>query len=342
MFNKVLIIGLGLIGGSFALALRKNNLAREIFAINRSQNSLKFALENKIIDGFVDLKDDLSSFDLIVLATPLSAYKEIIPQIISKINQDTILTDLGSLKNFIFALTNYKNFIATHPIAGLEKTGVENAKADLFLGKNLIICKNQNTNSQAVKKIENLWQKIGSKVKYLDAAKHDEIYALVSHLPQFLSFIFKEIIPIQSENKILKKAVRLDDSSSEMWKDIFELNKNNLDKFLKELLKNLQDFNLSSFISTKIKESEEIIFSEITPIFPEFFTRSLVILAFLKIKKIEEYQQFSGSGFKDFILSAQILQNFDEKKLTEKYLENKDQIVENIKKIKAEINSHVS
>ncbi len=244
IFQKTLIVGLGLIGGSFAKALRQHKISAEIFAFDLDLESIDLAKNDGVINGGADNFLMLEhTFDLIVIAAPLAAYEEIFAEISEAISPKTIVIDLGSLKNFITEILPKnlaQNFVACHPIAGSEKNGFENSDAQLFLGKKFVICPTAKNDLEAVKKVENLAKEIGCSVELVDAKKHDEIYALVSHLPQFLSFLTKEFSPKNIKDEFFKTAFRLDDSDPEIWADIFELNDENMEKFYVEFFDALE------------------------------------------------------------------------------------------------------
>lgn len=340
-FQKTLLIGLGLIGGSFAKALRNANLSREIFAYDSDLESIDLAKNDGVIKSgagdFDLLEDEISNFDLIVIATPLAAYEEIFAEIGERISSKTIVIDLGSLKNFIGEILPdnlQKNFVACHPIAGSEQSGFENSQADLFAGKKFIICKNAKTDLEVVKKVENLAKVIGCNVDFLEAQKHDEIYALVSHLPQFLSFLTKEFSPKNIEGEFLKKAFRLDDSDPEMWADIFELNEENLEKFylvfFDELERNVKLATVSHSVTTRRDLTENSACS-IDPNFLEtnfapIFFRAILVESYLQISEIKTFKTYAGSGFKDFTSITEIL-NHDPEKLSELIKKNQSKIL---------------
>ena len=335
-FNKTLIIGLGLIGGSFARTCKINNISEAIYAFDLDSESIALAVESHIIDGFITLDENLFDFDFIILATPLATYKDIIKKIAPKISDQTILIDLGSVKEVeiktkILPQNLRENFIPCHPIAGSEKTGFENASDDLFFGKKFIICP-ENTNESALLKIENLVKKIGGEVEFLEAKKHNEIYALVSHLPQFLSFLTAEFSPKNITDDFFKNAFRLNNSSPEIWGEIFKLNEENIEKFYLEFFDNLEEF-VKQFEQKKFLEilqdmefakKEKIEFDEkfLEENFSSIFFRLIIVASYLNISDIENFQSFAGSGFKDFTSITTIL-NLEENKLI--YLMTKNQ-----------------
>jgi len=280
LFKKTLIIGLGLIGGSFAKALRQNQVSLEIFGCDLDPKTLEMAQEQGAIDGVTFLEDDISNFDFIVVAAPLSTYEKIFEKLKNKISSDAIVMDLGSIKNLKIKDLP-KNFIPCHPIAGSENSGFEHALANLFSGKKFIIC----SENSARNKIVEVAKKIGAEVEFMDAKSHDEIFALVSHLPQFLSFLTAEFSPKKIEDEFFKTAFRLDNSSPEIWEDVFKMNEKNLEKFylqffdeLEKAIKNLMagklkfDANLWTGSGDPVQQELNPVQQELDPIQQELET----------------------------------------------------------------------
>jgi len=326
LFQKTLIIGLGLIGGSFAKALKNANASKEIFAHDFDEESMDLAKADGIVQDFPSLEENLSEFDFIVLATPLSAYEEIFDEISGRISPKAIIIDLGSIKNL--KIKNLpKNFIPCHPIAGSEKAGFENSTADLFHDKKFIICP-EGVDKNSLEKLENVIKKIGAKAEFLEAKKHDEIYALLSHLPQFISFLTKEFSPKNIQDEFFKTAFRLDDSDPEIWSDIFELNEKNLEKFYLKFFDELEN-NIQSLEKILVKNSsnlpkfDEKFFEEN---FAAIFFRVLVVASYLEITEIKSFQNYAGSGFRDFTSIISLL-NVDQKKLSDLIQKNRKQIL---------------
>ena len=317
LFEKTLIVGLGLIGGSFAKALHQHKISKEIFAFDLDAEAIDLAKNDGIIDGGADNLGLLDKkFDFIVIATPLSVYEEIFDEISNYISPKTIIIDLGSLKNFIAEILPKnleKNFIGCHPIAGSEKIGFENSDAKLFLNKKFIICKDTKNDSAVIKKVEDLVKIIGCNIDFLDAKKHDEIYALVSHLPQFLSFLTKEFSPKNIKDEFLKTAFRLDDSDPEIWADILELNEENMEEFYVKFFDNLEN-NINVTPSSEKAEFSvtDIEFFETN--FAAIFFRALVVKSYLEIPEIKTLKTYAGSGFRDFTSIINIL-NYEPEKL---------------------------
>ena len=313
-YKKTLIIGLGLLGGSIAKAFKKYDISQNIYAFDIDIDALELAKEQKIIDNTTLLDDDLTDFDLIAICVPLNQYQQIFTKINSKINPQALIFDIGSIKDFKFKNIP-QNFVPSHPIAGSVESGFENSNQDLFFGKKFLICKNQNNIFEAQKLFE-IVKQIKANPDFIEAKNHDEIYALVSHLPQFLSFLTAEFSLKKIENDFFKNAFRLDNSNPEIWKDIFDLNQKYLQIFYEEFFENLENYieNLKNFKIEKTLEDQDlqgfiddkIIFENSTEQFFEqnfdvIFFRFLMVLSFLKIDKIKSFKNYGGLGFKDFI-----------------------------------------
>ncbi len=331
-FEKTLIIGLGLIGGSFAKAIKKNNLSKEIFAFDLDQDSIDLAVNDKvIIEGTTNLNMFEHVFDFVVIAAPLFAYEEIFNKISDSISSQTIIIDLGSVKGFIAEILPKnleKNFIACHPIAGSEKSGFENSDSELFLNKKFVICSNKKNDSKSLEIVKNIAEKIGSKTEILEAKKHDEIYALTSHLPQFLSFLTREFSPKEFNDKFFKTAFRLDDSNPEIWEEIFELNDENMEKFYIQFFENLEK-EMESFSNLKTENLEFTLDQESQKLLEEnfaaIFARAIFVKSYLKIPQVKTYQNYAGSGFRDFTSITKIF-NLDEKFLSKMIEQNHKKI----------------
>lgn len=316
--KKIFIIGLGLIGGSFAKAIRKNNIAEEIYAFDENLDAIAKACEQKIINGFAVIDSQINDFDLIVIACPLKNYQQIFQQLANHVNSKNLVIDLGSIKNFEQKLLKLlPNFIGCHPIAGSDQSGYLNSNCDLFSNKKFIIC--NYFNSDSIRVIKEIINKIDSNFIELSASKHDEIFALTSHLPQFLSFLCAEFSPNKNQSEFIKKAFRLDKSNPEIWSDIFKLNEKNLEKFYQQFFTNITNIakQIRNFTTSKhfltinkifIKEPINLKITDLELDFSRIFFRLLVVLSYLKIDKTVDYLDYSGSGFADFTSIAFISQ----------------------------------
>ena len=344
-YQKTLIIGLGLLGGSIARSFKKYNISQSIYAFDIDIDALELAKEQKIIDNIALLEDDLADFDLIAICVPLNQYQQVFTKIHTKINSQSLIFDIGSVKDFKFKNIP-QNFVPCHPIAGSVESGFENSNEDLFLNKKFLICKNQNNITEAQKLFE-IVKQINAIPDFIEAKSHDEIYALVSHLPQFLSFLCIEFSLKKIDNDFFKSAFRLDNSNPEIWKDIFDLNQKYLQVFYEEFFENLENYieNLKNFNIEKILQDKDlqvfiddkIIFENSTEQFFEknfdvIFFRFLIILSFLKINKINSFKNYAGLGFKDFISIINIVK-FDQAKINFLIQKNYTKIINFFKNI---------
>lgn len=234
------IIGLGLMGGSLALALKKHNSNLNINGYDLNQNNLNYCLDNRIIDNLLDLKS-LREYDVIFIAVPVKAVVKVITEIYPYLKKDkTIITDLGSTKNYLSQQIRAKFpellYCGGHPMAGSEKSGPETAFAELFKRKVYILTRSEFNTSL----LENLITSTGAELLILDPAEHDYIVALTSHLPQLLSSCLINLLAInkldyKTEKLIgqgFKDMARLAGSSPAMWNDIFITNKQQVLKHL--------------------------------------------------------------------------------------------------------------
>ena len=257
MFNKVCIIGCGLIGSSIARAIRKNNLSSKIVSSNRSDSVNKKVIELKIVDdSSSDTRKMAEGSDLIIIAAPLSSYEDIISKIKNSLKSGTILTDVGSVKENVINLIEKNvpknvSWISSHPIAGTEESGPEAGFSELFENKWCILTPSKKTNDKDIKLLETFWKKIGSKVDIMDAKQHDYILSITSHIPHLIAYnIVHTSINIQDEKESsivkysaggLRDFTRIAASNPIMWRDVFIQNKKNTSKMIDQFIKNLED-----------------------------------------------------------------------------------------------------
>jgi prephenate dehydrogenase len=238
--NKILIFGVGLIGGSIALSAKKSGFASDIVGVGRNQDNLNDAIKLKLIDRTSqDLRKDISEAHIIVIATPVAQFPIILKLIQPHLSSHTIITDVGSTKTDVIESAKqilgpqYSQFIGGHPIAGSEKHGATAAHIDLFKNKNVILTADQDTSFEAKQKIEMLWKNAGAIVSNMSHNNHDKIFSTISHLPHLLAFSLVDMITHRKNaNELLKFAAsgfkdftRIAASSPEMWKDITLANK---------------------------------------------------------------------------------------------------------------------
>ena len=252
MSRKIYIIGVGLIGGSFALEIKKFFPDSNIIGIDNSKENLDQAINLGIIDAIGSI-DDITNPFMILLAIPVKSIINILPNILDKSTQDTIVIDFGSTKNSICkSVTNHKNrsnFVAAHPIAGTEFSGPNAAHHGLFDNKNIIICEHEKSNDNIINTALEIFSKMKMIVSYMDSISHDKHIAYVSHLSHLSSFMLGKTVmdEEESEKNIFDMAgsgfestVRLAKSSPKMWTDIFDDNKANVLKSLSDYINNLE------------------------------------------------------------------------------------------------------
>jgi prephenate dehydrogenase len=251
--KTITLVGLGLIGGSFALALKRTGLAQKIIGVDTNPTHCKEALELNIVDEISDLKTAVLNSELVVLAIPINAAQKVLPEILNYIPENTYIMDMGSTKAGICEAVknhpNRKNFVATHPIAGTENSGPKAAFAELFLNKVSIICDAELSCENAVKKVKQIYQNLWTKVITMSSDAHDEHIAYVSHLSHITSFALGQtVLEIEKDEKNIfdmagsgfESTVRLAKSSPAMWTPIFIQNRENLLKAIDAYEKQIQ------------------------------------------------------------------------------------------------------
>jgi prephenate dehydrogenase len=252
MSRKIYIIGVGLIGGSFALEIKKIFPDSNIIGIDNSKENLDQAINLGIIDAIGSI-DDITNPFMILLAIPVKSIINILPNVLDKSTLDTIVIDFGSTKNSICkSVINHKNrsnFVAAHPIAGTEFSGPNAAHYGLFDNKNIIICEHEKSNDNIINTALEIFSKMKMIVSYMDSISHDKHIAYVSHLSHLSSFMLGKTVmdEEESEKNIFDMAgsgfestVRLAKSSPKMWTDIFDDNKANVLKSLSDYINNLE------------------------------------------------------------------------------------------------------
>ena len=252
---KIYIIGVGLIGGSFAMEMRKLFPKASIIGIDKSENNLNKAYEIGIIDKKSCLSE-ISNADIILVSVPVKSIINLLPNILDKVNKNTLVIDFGSTKNSICDLIkdhpNRENFLATHPIAGTEFSGPTAAHKGLFANKNIIICDKHRTNQSSLEIALKIFKSMKMKISYMNPDSHDKHIAYVSHLSHLSSFMLGKTVMDEEKNEKnifdmagsgFESTVRLAKSSPEMWTDIFEDNKENIIKSLDDYIENLIQIN---------------------------------------------------------------------------------------------------
>ena len=274
MFKKVCIIGCGLIGSSIARGIKKNKLAVKVVSSNRSNSTNKKVMRLKIVDAASsDTKKIVKGSDLIIIASPLSSYKNIVLKIKNSLRNGAILTDVGSVKKKAISLIEKNipknvSWISSHPIAGTEESGPESGFSQLFKNKWCIITPSKQSNKKDIKLLENFWKKLGSKVDIMDAKQHDYILSVTSHIPHLIAYnIVNTTLKIKKkkDRNIVKYSAgglrdftRIAASNPIMWRDIFVQNNENTSKMIDKFIENL--INLKKAIKSKNEKKLEKIF----------------------------------------------------------------------------------
>jgi len=257
MFKKICIIGCGLIGSSLARAIKKFNLSEKIVSSNRSDIVNKKVLELKMVnDSSSDTQKMAKDSDLIIIATPLSSYENVILKIKNSLKNGTILTDVGSVKEGVISLVEKAipkdvSWIPSHPIAGTEESGPEAGFSELFKNRWCILTPSKKAKEKDIDTLKSFWKKIGSKVDIMDAKQHDYILSITSHIPHLVAYnIVNTSINIQEEKQSaiikysaggLRDFTRIAASNPIMWRDIFIQNKTNTSKEIEKFIANLKD-----------------------------------------------------------------------------------------------------
>ncbi len=257
MFKKICIIGCGLIGSSLARAIKKYNLSEKIVSSNRSDIVNKKVLELKMVnDSSSDTQKMVKDSDLIIIATPLSSYENVILKIKNSLKNGMILTDVGSVKEGVInlvekAIPKDVSWIPSHPIAGTEESGPEAGFSELFKNRWCILTPSKKAKEKDIDTLKSFWKKIGSKVDIMDAKRHDYILSITSHIPHLMAYnIVNTSINIQKEKQSaiikysaggLRDFTRIAASNPIMWRDIFIQNKTNTLKEIQKFIANLED-----------------------------------------------------------------------------------------------------
>ncbi|MBU1425826.1 MAG: prephenate dehydrogenase/arogenate dehydrogenase family protein [Gammaproteobacteria bacterium] len=234
-FPKIVIFGVGLIGGSFSLALRKAGAVGEVVGFGRSMATLEQARQLGILDRIGhDVAKEVCDADIVLLATPVAQMTDIFTRIAPHLGAHTLVTDGGSTKSDVVAAARahlgnkISQFIPAHPIAGAEKSGAAAAMVDLYQGKKVVLTPLPENSKDSVARVRKAWELCGAVVSELTAAQHDTVFAAVSHLPHLLSFaLVHDLAQRDNRDQLLSFAAsgfrdftRIAASSPEMWRDI--------------------------------------------------------------------------------------------------------------------------
>ncbi|MBI4936882.1 MAG: prephenate dehydrogenase/arogenate dehydrogenase family protein [Nitrosomonadales bacterium] len=253
-FKKIIIFGAGLIGGSFALALRKAGMAGEAVGFGRSSATLEQAKHLGILDRIgTDVAAEVGDADIVLIATPVAQMADIFTRIAPHLGKHTVVTDGGSTKCDVVEAARRRlgakvaQFVPAHPIAGAEKSGASAAQADLYQGKKVVLTPMPENTAEAVARVREAWEQCGAVVSELTPQQHDEVFAAVSHLPHLLSYALVHDLARRENRDLLlsfaasgfRDFTRIAASSPEMWRDICMANRNalldELERYMEEL-----------------------------------------------------------------------------------------------------------
>jgi prephenate dehydrogenase len=241
MIEKICIIGVGLIGSSLAKALKNTGQVKFIYGYGRDTARLEKAKELSIIDDYsIKLKEAVINSDIVIIATPVGSYEEVLVGIKPYLKSDTLVTDVGSTKRSVIEAAEKvfgnlpHNFIPAHPIAGKEKSGFEACDGELFVNKKVIITPLENNDDESISRVQNMWEKVGSEVDFMTPESHDELLGMTSHLPHMLAFSLMNYLISQNPSASVyaaggfKDFTRIASGDNVMWRDICLNNKDQI------------------------------------------------------------------------------------------------------------------
>lgn len=257
MFNKVTIIGIGLIGSSIARVIKQNKLAKELRAFDANKEYLRLAKELNIVDtAYENLAESIEDADLIIYATPVGVYENITKQIVPHLKKGAIITDVGSVKQCVVeTIEKYLSddlgivFVPGHPVAGIEKSGPEAGFSEMFAGRWFIITPSEYSTKEAIDKISKLWETANMKIDIMTPGHHDKVMAAVSHLPHLIAYSIvgtvadlegyeqKEIIKYSASG--FRDFTRIAGSDPTMWRDILLNNKSTIMDLIQRFVEDL-------------------------------------------------------------------------------------------------------
>jgi prephenate dehydrogenase len=251
---KITIIGLGLIGGSLAIDLRKSKFATELIGVDASEKHAQQALKIGLVDRIENLEDGVKNTDIVIIAIPVDKEVAILSRILDMIDNNATVTDMSSTKRVIVeSVKNHpkrKNFVPAHPMSGTENSGPAAALEDLFKGKITILCDHDDSGPQHLALVEKMFQVLGMDIAYMTADEQDHSTAFVSHLPHAAAYALANAVQSKEDRRIIfdlasggfNSTVRLAKSSSTMWHPIFQQNRNYVVESLDVYIKHLQEF----------------------------------------------------------------------------------------------------
>ncbi len=238
-FDKVSIIGVGLIGGSLAISLKEKGMAGAITGVGRGRKNLDAALRLGVVDSATqDIAEGVADADLVVVAVPVLKIAAVVESMMPSLKEGAVITDVGSVKEAVIEgveplLKPGVAFVPGHPVAGTENSGAEAAVSGLFKDRKCILTPTQRTDPQALLKVKAMWEEAGSEVVIMDARTHDRVLAAVSHLPHMIAYsLVNTMEDVEKDMDVLSYSAggfrdftRIASSSPEMWADICAMNR---------------------------------------------------------------------------------------------------------------------
>ena len=252
---RVAVIGLGLIGGSFALALKAKGIATTVVGVEANSQHAAMAIELGIVDSVMPLQEAVAEAELIAIAVPVDVIPQVAIKVLNRVTESQIVIDMGSTKEELCEMISLHpmrhRFVATHPMWGTEFSGPQAATADSFAGRNVVICEKSRSAAEAVERVETLYRALGMDILEMEAEQHDLHAAYVSHISHITSFILSTTVleKEREEEAIFNLAgggfdstVRLAKSNADTWIPIFTQNKYNILDVLREYIHQLNLF----------------------------------------------------------------------------------------------------
>lgn len=233
LFDKIAVIGIGLIGGSIALIAKNKKLANQVVGISRHKKNLQLAVKRNVIDDGSQELNIIKGADLVIFAAPVNTILNLAPLVSKIIGKDCIVSDVGSTKEEIVLKLDkiFAHYVGAHPLAGSEKQGVINVSADMFVNSLCIFTPTKKTDPRDLRKMKKMWNLLGARVTCLSAQAHDKIMSFVSHLPHVIAYSLIESIPknfFKLAPSSLRDTTRIAASDSNLWADIFLSNRKNM------------------------------------------------------------------------------------------------------------------
>ena len=255
MFQKMVVAGVGLIGGSLALDMRRRGLVKEIVGYGRSEGNLRVAKRKGILDHYFLGETDIpAGVDFLMMGTPVQAIVPLTAAFLPRLESGCIVSDVGSVKAEIVKgmdklLPSDIHFVGAHPIAGSEQWGADAALENLFVGRRCILTPSRKTHPGALKRMIALWRQVGARVEIMNAQTHDHVLGMVSHLPHVVAYALVNALDQTKLDGVdlksfcaggFKDITRIASSRPELWRDICLLNRKAVSKSLGNYIRNLE------------------------------------------------------------------------------------------------------